>query len=493
MRKVYDTNGNDVTSTALSFLRANRTLYACDLMMLSTWIWWFPVNGMANGTPEISYPGPAPQYMNFYFSFGDFPVQVGYAQTGPNTVLPLTMWNTNYAGFTAQPATFLPQALDRDKYSYGIGFTAENADVTWYCGDALVPVPVTGYQPPWNSPQGSPYFYSASSPPIAVQPGRTISLKWMGGVATGGGTGNYTTGFGTGAVGTNFGALAGTFLDASGNVVQGPFIIGTGLNIPVPQGASQLTLGCNDNGLDDTDNGGVWMVWVSGYGNVAQPYYPTLQQAFSAGMFDECNVNLYRAFFNGDPKQGGSLLGTTLMFRGFVREAESAQDHVKLSLASLLDLFQEVQLPTQIVQPGNRTTPYVPSGVSYSVNTIDLVNSTPSVLRFSAGSSVPDHALQDGYLRTGGPNSYTSPTSWTPVNNQPPPVFLRIRDNATISGVLYIYLYEPTVIPIANIGRGYGDRGQVVNIGVDLLLQNPLSNSYGAPGFPSVPPPEIGI
>lgn len=501
MRKVYDTNGNDVTSTVLSFLRTNRTLYMCDLLSLSTWIWW---------APQMS-----PQTATFYFSFGDFPVQTGFLQTGPGAPSAAQMYGSTI------PAIFLPQPMTRDKFEYGIGFTAQNADIDWFCGDTLVPVVVSGLMSPYVYVSGglnSQYPISAlghgqgiSPAAVQVKAGRRISIKWVGGLASGSGSGGLNSGFGVvgfagnssgvfpGAYVPNvtaaqsaagqpwFGALIGGFADSTGQLVEPPFLIGTGIDIDVPIGATQLLMGINDNFDTDGDNIGQWLVLVSGGGYCSNQTQPTWQQGLAAGMFDECSTNIYRAFFNGDPKQGGTLLGTTLMYRGFIREAETAQDHAKLTISSLLDLFQEVKVPTQIIQPGNRTTPYVPSGVTYTVSGLDTINSTASVLRFSSGGGIADHALQDAYLLTGGVSS------WTPVNGQPPPVFLRIRDNVTISGVLYVYLYEPTIIPIPQIGAGFGATGGSISLNVGILLQKPLSNSYGAPGFPSVPVPEIGI
>lgn len=491
MRKVYDTNGNDVTSTVSSFLQANRTLYMCDLMMLSSWIWW--------------YPGLSPQYMNFYFSFGDFPVEVGYAQMGPGSVQPIQMYGST------QPATFIPQPLDRDKFDYGVGFSSNTTDVTWYTDGAVV---VVGeHNRPWlfgplvtdtwnagtpNQLNWNWRYYINTGPgqaPVSlpVTPGKRIGFNWLGGEMTiHTGVNPYTDPLGyRGTDGTTFGVFPGAwvgqytnwescigaFADSTGALVVAPFLVGCGTEQIVPARATQLLLGTNNND-DWTQGNGVWIFNVTGVdGTVSNPQ-PSWQQGFSVGMFDECNVNLYRAYFNGDPKQGGSLLGTSLMFRGFIRESEAAQSYVKLTLSSLLDLFQEVQVPTQLVQPGNRTTPYVPSGISYTVNGLNTSLSTQSTLAFNNTLPSPpaDHALEDAYLLTGGQ------TSWTPVNNTPPPVFLRIRDNVTTGGVLYVYLYEPTIIPITNLGST-----------IAILLQKPLSNSYGAPGFPSVPPPEIGI
>jgi len=52
------------------------------------------------------------------------------------------------------------------------------------------------------------------------------------------------------------------------------------------------------------------------------------------------------------------------MFRGFIRKTAATASQMKISLASLLDVFQSVQIPTQTITPNNRTLPYIPVAVS---------------------------------------------------------------------------------------------------------------------------------
>lgn len=510
MRKVYDYNGSDVTTTVASYLRSNRTLYMCDLMMMSSWIWW---TGNATWGDTTSTP-MCPQYMNFYWSFGDFPVDVKFAQTGPGQVTQLRKYGpTAHSNDIPRNdfATFWPAPMQRDKFDYDIGFTSKTAEVTWFCGNSLVPVAVESADAPWTNVGGinpgypvSGLFRATTSTAVQVSPGGRVRITCLGGaISVSGGPGSTNFCDGSGIVNTgggnyvpagNNGALCGAFADATGEMVAPPFVIANGITKNVPAGAVYLQMGVNDGPVED--NYGFFMVGVDGSGVIASGLYPSWQQGFSAGMFDECPVNIHRAFFNGDPKKGGTLLGTTLMFRGFVRQSETAQDHVKLTLTSLLDLFQEIQIPTQLIQPGNRTTPYVPAGITYTINNMDAVNSTPTVLRFNNSLPSPpaDHALQDAYMITG------AVTTFTPQNGQPQPPFLRIRDNVTTGGVLYIYLYEPTVIPLDKLANEWVMSDHISGTGwtkqaatIAILTQLPTSNSYGAPGFPSVPLPEIGI
>lgn len=509
LRRVYDTNGNDVTSTVQTFLQSNRTIYQCDLLRISTWVWW-----MANANWGDGVGSPmCSQYVDLCMTFGDFPVDLGHAQSGPNLVSVLRKY-----GPTSQSndiprndfATFWPAAIKRDKLDYDIGLTSKTTQITWYCGNSLLPFPVQSIDAPWWSNSGLntgyPITYNSNGPGtstsamIQVSPGGRLNILCIGGAATASGldgSTNFNDANGAPGGGDQFwpkqqGCVVGAFTDINNSLVAPPFFVGNGNTVNVPAGAAFLQLGFNDSNIKD--NFGCFLFTVSGSGVIASGKFPSWQQAFSAGMFDECPAYIYRAFFNGDPKQGGTLLGTTLMFRGFVREAESGQDHVLLTLSSLLDVFQEVQVPTQIIQPGNRTTPYVPSGVTYTVNGMNVGLSTSAILAFNNTLSSPpaDHALTDAYIITGGV------TSFSPVNGQPQPAFLRVRDNVTAAGVLYIYLYEPTIIPLDKLANEWRFLGGGTNWSeqattVAILLQKPLSNSYGAPGFPSVPPPEIGI
>lgn len=210
--------------------------------------------------------------------------------------------------------------------------------------------------------------------------------------------------------------------------------------------------------------------------------------ALVSGYFDEYPWWIHRAIFTDIPSNGGVLLGTTLMFRGFVRGIKTDRSQVIITLGSLMDIFQQTQVPTQVIQPGSRLPPFFPAGnasvIGGSLGAHFDIGSTPMDLQFSGGGGSADHALRDAFL--------------TSVNNPPPvwktaqsgspfaPIF-KIRDNITIAGVLHIYPYEP-INPLTLIGSP-GASGFT-----NIYFQSPIGLAGAiAAGFPYVPPPETGF
>lgn len=207
----------------------------------------------------------------------------------------------------------------------------------------------------------------------------------------------------------------------------------------------------------------------------------TLKQAFTMGAFTECPFWIHLAIFDDFPSRGGSLLGTTLMFRGYVRTVTATRTLLKIGLASLMDVFQNVQLPTQTITPNNREIPYVPAapGSAGGAFVDSLIVNSPTSITFHSNFgtfSVARDAQKDEWFAF-QPFIGSYPIGLLPGPGLPPPPMWRISGNEASSGSDFtFYFYEPPVVPSGNvIGNRFG--------------QSDLGS--GTHGFPFVPPPEV--
>lgn len=240
-------------------------------------------------------------------------------------------------------------------------------------------------------------------------------------------------------------------------------------------------------GYDNTVNYGVLEGAVS-LSNIA-PTYPTeaqspvnlsLKQALLLGAFDECPFWIHEALFTDFPNQGGTFLGTTLMFRGFLRKVEASASLLKFSVNSLMDVFQQVQVPTQIILPNTRASSYIPA-VSASFGgdfTIGPVIS-PTVVQFGTSETIGRDAMKD-YFVTFEPNLVTGFHIYQ--SGMPSAPAFRIAGNdASTGSAITLYFYETPIVP-----------GNSFPAAVNIFSQ--LSQSTGVnPGFPYVPPPEYSL
>lgn len=212
----------------------------------------------------------------------------------------------------------------------------------------------------------------------------------------------------------------------------------------------------------------------------AYPANFTLRQALTMGLFTEAPFWIHECIFTDFPRLGGSFLGTTLMFRGFIRKTTSTQSTLKISLASLMDVFQSVQVPTQTITPNNRTLPYIPLAVSpYNDGGLFTHYSSfsfpnPTTLQCTTTYSIPTNALQDSWINF-APAAYIG---GVPYHNGWPTVpSWRIQGNTAGPGTIQIYFYEPYVFP-NNPG------------GFNIWAQQATGGGPAA-GFLHLPPPEF--
>lgn len=214
---------------------------------------------------------------------------------------------------------------------------------------------------------------------------------------------------------------------------------------------------------------------------VQSPVNLTMKQAMLMGAFNEAPFWIHQALYTGDPTKGGTFIGTVLMFRGYIRKITPTKNSLILSLSSLMDVFQQLQIPTQTLLPNCRAVPFLPAvGGTYAghwvgVNTV--VSPTQITFNIGATVSIPKDALKDYYV------AFTSNITggilpWSTGN--PPAPFFRIRGNiaTTSSTTVTCYFYEPPIIPVAPS---------------DIPVMGQASLTGLPKGFPYVPPPELNI
>ena len=223
------------------------------------------------------------------------------------------------------------------------------------------------------------------------------------------------------------------------------------------------------------------LTWTNPLSICQQPTGLTLEQALTMGVFTEAPFWIHAAVFTDFPRNGGSFLGTALMFRGFIRTVTSTNSLLKISLASLLDVFQSIQVPTQTITPNNRSLPYLPLAVS-PYNDGGLFShygsfSFPNALTLQCNTtySMPANALQDSWINF-EPAAYVS--GFIPYHNGlPTSPSWRIQGNTAGPGTIQIYFYEPYIFP-SNPG------------GFNIWAQQTTTGGP-ASGFLYVPPPEF--
>lgn len=198
----------------------------------------------------------------------------------------------------------------------------------------------------------------------------------------------------------------------------------------------------------------------------------TWKKAALSGLLDGCTFFLHRALCQPGANNFPVLIGTALMWKGLIQEVEVKAEYIKMTVPSMMQAFQDVQVPTQVVQPGQRIAPYLPTGAATaSIGGLNAAASTPFDLHFAPGFA--DHALRDGFLTTftGSPASSTSRPSG-----------VRILDTINSGGVFHVFVADP-VDPFA------------IPLPCKVYLPENIGSTLipGAAGFPHIPPPEGAI
>lgn len=210
----------------------------------------------------------------------------------------------------------------------------------------------------------------------------------------------------------------------------------------------------------------------------------TLRRALLLGGLQDVPFWVHTALFTDFPDKGGTFLGTSLMFRGYIRNVESSRDALKFTISSLMDVFQSVQIPTQIITPNDRSGPFIPAipgpqgGAATDFYTV--ISPVSLQLNSNFGTYTYDYNQLKDYYVSFQPfiSGSNYPNGLLPLSYLPPPPLWRISGNE-IPGVhsVILHFYTPPVIP---------DGSPFINI----FGQSGFIGG-AAPGFPYVPAPEL--
>lgn len=255
-------------------------------------------------------------------------------------------------------------------------------------------------------------------------------------------------------------------------------------------GSLSYSVGLEANDLDVTwmvdDTADYFLPFGGTYGPMINPpvnILPMKQAMAYYRAFDDCPFWIHRAVFSDFPRNGGTLLGTTLMWRGYVRKTEAAPDYLKISLGSLMQIVQDTQVPGQLIQANARTNPYLPfpnvGGTvigAWPVSSGSITRVSAVTYTFEAVTTLAENQLEDCWLtfQPAGGSINFAPQNGLPPESTPG---WRIQSN-TAGGAgssINVTFYNPPVVP-----------GFVFYFNV----YSPNSQTRGAPGFPYVPPPE---
>src|ERR1035441_5392873 len=213
--------------------------------------------------------------------------------------------------------------------------------------------------------------------------------------------------------------------------------------------------------IDETKAYGPWLwngtsAYISAVSNCIYPANLTLKQALLMGLFDRVPVWIHRAIFYPDfPNRGGSLVGTTLMHRGYVRDVVGTSESVQIKIDSLMQVFRDTQVPVQTIMPNSRSVLFVPTATApFGADFSNPVPISPLVVSVSTAEAVTASALADcwvSFCPAGG--ALQNFKSGNPL----PPLY-RIRDNTPSigTGFIELFLYKPYVLGISATVNVYG-------------------------------------
>lgn len=231
--------------------------------------------------------------------------------------------------------------------------------------------------------------------------------------------------------------------------------------------------------IDDSVAYGVWVGSFVGehetfLNGATSPVNLTLKRALMLGAFREAPFWIHSAIFSDFPSNGGSFLGTTLMHRGVIRKATANRSNIKLEIASLMDVFQQTQIPTQTLTPNNRALPYIPVAASPYGGDFGFVSATnEQTILFSTAETIAQDALRDSWMMF-----QTTPASGTGyfTGRVSAPGWKIAGNEASTGSQVTVYFAAPPVI---------GGFPVLINVFTQL------GTSGGAVGFPYIPPPEF--
>ena len=195
--------------------------------------------------------------------------------------------------------------------------------------------------------------------------------------------------------------------------------------------------------------------------------------------FDGIPFWIHRAIFTDFPSNGGTFLGTTLMFRGYINEVEAAPDYVKLNLNSLMQVVQDIQVPTQLIVPGNRNVPYLANfGATPFDGSSAITVISPVTIQMKLGATVTENQYQDCFMSFSAPaNGYQTYYGQNGFPSYSVPAWkIQSHTAGSSGGTSTITFYDPPII-----------------CGYTFYTGVYTQTGGSAPGFAHVPPPENSI
>ena len=203
--------------------------------------------------------------------------------------------------------------------------------------------------------------------------------------------------------------------------------------------------------------------------------YQTMRQSFAQSQdWYLAPFTMFRTFSPADNPGDVTSYGAAVMFRGRVSEFDVDKEDVKITVASLMEIFKQ-KVPTQTIQAGNRWAPFNFYGSPNFLFTSDP-GPAPGSWTWVTITATGSPTLEDGDLAEG----------WALVSNGQGQWWRRIYNNVGSSGSTTTLIFlEP--LPF-NLGVAYP-------LSIQTWESGQTGNVSGQPGqgFAYVPQPLQGI
>jgi hypothetical protein len=114
--------------------------------------------------------------------------------------------------------------------------------------------------------------------------------------------------------------------------------------------------------------------------------YQTMRQSFAQNQdWYLAPVTMFRTFIPADNPTDLTSYGCAVMFRGRINSMTVDKEDVKITAASLMEIFKQ-KVPTQTIQPGNRWAPFAPLPYEpfFCTSATPPVNSNRNIARSKA-------------------------------------------------------------------------------------------------------------
>lgn len=201
----------------------------------------------------------------------------------------------------------------------------------------------------------------------------------------------------------------------------------------------------------------------------------SMRQSFATTDWYLAPVTLFR-FFMPTPGDVESY-GAAIMFRGRVSEIEVDKSSVKVTVASLMEIFKQ-RVPSQTIQPGNRWAPYDFNPTpDFQGSTVSGGSGSYAWVTLTSFLDIPTtNELDEGWglVQAFRPSDSSLIGQW----------WRRIYTNVTDGSDVTLYFIDPLPIDLST-----------VNVVVKMWKSATTSTNPDGPGagMPYVPQPLIGV